>query len=62
MFSKFKKGSEVIVLGYGQVDNKFYANKKAIVIEKDSYYKDYLVKFEDGTEDWIKPKYLRKAI
>ncbi len=62
MFSKYKKGSKVIVFGYGQVDGKIYINEEAIVIERDPYFKDYLVKFEDGTEDWIKPKYLQKAI
>ena len=39
---------------------KFYKKQPAIIIERDSYYLDYLVKFKDGTEDWIEEKYLRK--
>lgn len=60
MFSKFKKGSEVIVYGIGQNNGKFYKNVSAIIIERDPYFKDYHVQFANGTDDWILPKYLRK--
>lgn len=60
MFNKFKKGHRVIVYGPGQNDGKFYRNVPAIIVERDPYYKDYCVKFLDGTEDWILPEYLRK--
>ena len=60
MFNKFKKGHRVIVYGPGQNDGKFYRNVPAIIIERDSFYKDYLVKFNDGSEDWIEPNHLRK--
>ena len=60
MFSKFKIGNKVFVNGIGKNDGKVYANVSAIVIEHDSYFKDYLVRFKDGTTDWISPQYLRK--
>lgn len=60
MYSKFKKNHKVFVYGPGQNAGKFYKNIPAIIIERDPYYGDYLVKFKDNTEDWIKPKYLRK--
>lgn len=60
MFNEFKKGHKVIVYGPGQNDGKFYRNVPAIIVERDPYYKDYCVKFLDGTEDWILPEYLRK--
>ena len=60
MHSKFKKGEIVIVYGKGEIDGKVYRNKIAKVIERDPYYKDYLVRFEDGTEDWLLPKHIQK--
>jgi len=60
MFNEFKRGHRVIVCGYGKNDGKFYKDLPAKIIERDPYYKDYLVKFEDGTQDWILPKYLRQ--
>ncbi len=60
MFNKFQKNCKVIVYGFGKVNGKFYKNVSAIIIERDSYFKDYLVRFNDGTEDWILPKDLRK--
>lgn len=47
-------------IGPGQIAGVFYKNMPAIIIEKDTYFGDYLVRFKDGTEDWIKPEYLRK--
>ncbi len=61
MFNKFKKGSKVLVYGPGQNDGKVYKNISAIILERDSYFKDFHVKFKDGTEDWILPQYLRKS-
>lgn len=61
MFNKFKNGEMVFVDGIGEIDGKIYNSIPAIVINRDPYFKDYLVKFEDGTEDWILSKYLRKS-
>ena len=60
MFNEFKKGEKVIVCGRGQECRTFYKNQPAIILERDPYYKDYLVKFKNGTEDWILPQHLRK--
>ena len=60
MFNEFKKGSKVIVYGIGLKNGKFYKNIPGIIVEKDPYFLDYLVKFKNGKEDWISPKYLRK--
>lgn len=60
MFNKFKNGDKVFVEGVGQNDGKRYYNVPAKVIERDPYYKDYLVQFKDRTEDWIVPQFLRK--
>lgn len=60
MFNKFRKGKKVIVCGYGKNEGKIYKNVPAIVIERDPYYKDYHVKFMNGTDDWLSPIYLRK--
>ena len=60
MFNEFKNGSKVIVNGIGLKDGKFYKNVPAIIIERDPYYLDYHVKFQDGTTDWLSPEYLRK--
>lgn len=60
MFNKFNKGSKVFVNGIGQNNGKVYKNAVATVIERDPYFKDYLVRFKDNTEDWILPKDLRK--
>lgn len=62
MHNEFKDGSEVIVDGPGKNDGKYYDNQSAIVLERDPYFKDYNVKFKDGTEDWLSPRYLRKPI
>ena len=60
MQSEFKKGSKVIVYASGENTGKFYKNVPATIVECDPYYKDYCVRFKDGTEDWILPKDLRK--
>ncbi len=60
MFSRFKKGEIVLVRGIGQNDQKCYNGILAKVIERDPYYKDYLMQFEDGSEDWLIPRYLLK--
>ena len=53
MRNRFKNKDKVFVYGPGENAGTFYKNVPAIIIERDSYYKDYLVKFKDGTEDWI---------
>ena len=60
MFNKFKNGDKVFVEGFGKVDGKFYKNVPAKVIRRDPYFKDYLVRFKDGAEDWLSSQYLRK--
>ena len=60
MFNKFKNGDKVFVCGIGQNNGRIYKNIPGKVIERDPYFKDYLVRFNDGTEDWILAKYLRK--
>lgn len=60
MFNRFKNGETVLVRGIGQNNNKHYRGVLAKVIERDPYYKDYLVQFRDGSEDWLIPKYLLK--
>ena len=60
MFNKFKVGTKVIVYGPGESEGKFYKNIPAIVIDYDSYYEDYYVRFNNGIEDWISKEYIRK--
>lgn len=60
MFCNFKKGTIVLVHGSGKKNGKFYATVLATVIEKDPFFKDYHVKFNDGTEDWLDAKCLKK--
>ncbi len=60
MHNEFKDGSKVFVYGPGQNNGKYYYKESAIILERDPYYLDYHVRFKDGTEDWILPKYLRK--
>lgn len=60
MHNKFKNHEKVFVYGPGENTGTFYRNVPAFIIERDPYYLDYLVKFKDGTEDWIEPQYLRK--
>lgn len=60
MHNEFKNGTKVIVYGPGENNDKFYKNVPAKIIERDPYYKDYLVRFIDGTEDWLLPEHIRK--
>ncbi len=60
MFNKFKKGSKVFIYGPGKNDGTFYFNKAAVILERDPYFKDYHVRFKNGTEDWISSQYIRK--
>ncbi len=62
MFNKFKKGEKVVVYGSGEEFGKFYYYEPGTIIERDPYYKDYLVRFENGNEDWILSKYIKKTI
>ena len=61
MFNEFKNGSIVIVFGPGKVDDKYYKNVPATIIERDPFFKDYHIRLKDGTEDWVSSIYLRKA-
>lgn len=60
MFNKFKNNEIVIVNGFGKCREIIYFNKIGIVICRDPYYLDYNIRFDDGTEEWIDAKYLRK--
>lgn len=60
MFNQFKNGDKVLVRGIGQNNKKHYNGVIAEVIERDPYFKDYHIRFEDGSEDWLLPKYLLK--
>lgn len=62
MFSKFRTNTTVRVSGVGKCENAIYMSKIGIVLERDAYYKDYHVKFLDGSEDWFDEKYLRKEL
>lgn len=59
MFNKFKIGELVLCCGVGEVTQK-YICKIGKVVEKDYYYQDYCIKFEDGTEEWMKEKDIQK--
>jgi len=60
MHNKFKDGSKVFVYGRGQENGKYYYKEPAIILERDPHFRDYHVRFKDGTEDWILSKNLRK--
>lgn len=60
MRNRYKNKDKVFVYGPGENAGVLYKNVPAIIIERDPYYQDYLVRFKDGTEDWIQPKHLRK--
>lgn len=60
MHNKFKNGMKVIVCGPGENNRKFYKNVPAKIVNRDPHYKDYLVRFKNGTEDWFLPEYIRK--
>lgn len=58
MFNKFKIGDLVRVFGIGKIANKKYNGEIGKVIEKDSYFLDYLIRFKSKSEDWIDERYL----
>ena len=47
MRNRFKNKDKVFVYGTGKNAGVFYRNVPAIIIERDSFYKDYLVKFNN---------------
>lgn len=57
---EFKKGNMVYVCGYGEENRTFYKNEKGVIVERDPYYKDYLVRFKNGKEDWFSAENIRK--
>lgn len=61
MFNKFKINDKVIVNGIGKCNGKEYINQTAIVINRDPFFGDYNIRFEDGTEDWLDEEYLEKV-
>lgn len=61
MFNKFKISELVLCCGISEVTQK-YICKIGKVVEKDYYYQDYCIKFEDGTEEWMKEKDIQKIL
>lgn len=59
MFNKFKIGDLVRVFGSGKIANQKYTGEIGRVIEKDSYFLDYLIRFKNKSEDWIDEQYLK---
>ncbi len=60
MHNEFKNGQLVMVYGPGKNNGNFYKNQLAVIVLRDPYFKDYQVKFENDTEDWISPEYIQK--
>ena len=58
--NSFKINEIVLVKGFGKCNNKYYHNIIGRVICRDPYFKDYNIKFQDGTEDWFNLEYLNK--
>lgn len=56
MHNKFKINQKVYVNGIGKSSKKNYNNKIGNIIIKDSYFNDYLIKFDNNTEDWFNEK------
>lgn len=61
MFNKFKIGEFVLCLGVGKVSEKRML-KYGIIIEKDYYYKDYCIRFENDKEEWFSEKDIIKIV
>ena len=53
MFNKFKNGERVIIWGVGKMYNRFYYKRKATIINRDPYYKDYYVKIDKDINEWF---------
>lgn len=62
MFMKFKRNQQVLINGIGKFEDTIYKNKLATVIRRDPYFKDFYVRFEDGTADWISPEHIKPII
>lgn len=60
MLNKFKVSQRVHVNGIGKSENKYYKNKIGKVIIKDTYFRDYLIRFNNGSEDWFNEYSLKK--
>jgi len=60
MFSKFKDGERVIVLGRGKMYNKLYYKCSGKVINRDPYFMDYCVKLDNGIVEWFDEECLYK--
>ena len=58
MFNKFKIGQKVRVKGIDKNEEKYYSNEIGKVVEKDDFFCDYLVTFNNDTSDWFDEKYL----
>lgn len=61
MRNKFKAGEFVIVNGFGKKENKYYINEIGKVIERDDFFYDYHIVFENKESDWLDEKSLKKV-
>ena len=55
MFNKFKINEIIICNGIGKCSEK-YIHELGVIVEKDSYFKDYCVLLENGAEEWFDEK------
>lgn len=60
MNNKFKINEIVLANGIGKENGTYYKDKIAKIICRDTFYFDYNIRFNDGTEDWLDEKYLEK--
>lgn len=60
MFNKFKNGERVSIKGKGKISGKLFFNRKATILFRDPYYKDYYVVFDDNIKEWFDGEYIKK--
>lgn len=61
MRNKFKRGENVVVNGFGKIENRYYINEFGSIIEKDDFFLDYNVLFQGMKNDWFEEKSLKKV-
>ena len=59
MFNKFKIDEIIICNGVGKCSKKYF-HELGVIVEKDSYFKDYCVLLENGAEEWFDEEDLEK--
>lgn len=58
MFNKYHARQKVRVNGIGKNNDKYYSGQIGKVVERDAFFCDYLVSFENGKSDWFDEQYL----